>query len=214
MQITITFPTSNIRQLIRWDNPIAIADGYCASCRPIDGEPIGQFTMCPMYITDLAGNWENTWSENQMATPLSNAEWLQISLLQTADEYTTSQKMNWLGWGGQNTWGAPIRATYPSGDKWMEATNIKLITAVYADQFVEIIGHQNLLINFNNKTEVVGLSQIRTYPPSEWDKPMATQFVTAVNANNEYQARPKGLVKLPIYFGNRLAWVFDRWLVP
>jgi hypothetical protein len=211
LSISITFPQPNHtrRQLIRWDNPIAIQDGYSAQFRG----NIGQFTMCPVYVTDQAGKWEGTWAENQMATPLTNDQMLQIAALQTADEFTVSQKMNWLMWGGTNTWGGPMKATYAKGSLWREATNIKMITAVYADEWVEVIGHQNLFVDFADKKEVVGLSEIKTYQPNEWTLPNATQKVTAVTDENVYQERPKGLVRLPIYFGNRRAWVFDRWLV-
>jgi hypothetical protein len=201
---------NNQRKLIKWDNPIAIADGYWVGARG----NIGQFCMCPVFVTDLDGNWAGTWAENTLATPLKSTEMLRIAAQQIPDNFTIAQKMNWLMWGGMGTWGAPMQGTFPNGDssRWMEATNIRMIATVYAGQFVNVIAHKTIMINLDGRLEQTPMSQIRTFQPSEWGLPQAWQKVTEVDKDNIYGELPKGTVYLPIYFGNRLAWVLDRWL--
>lgn len=205
---------SSRRRVIRWDNSIAIADGYSSFSKPDPntGEPVGQFSYAPLFITEEDGTWEGTWSANQIATNLSNAQLLKIAELQIADEYTIDQKMNWLMDGGDGTWGAPIRATYDSSRNWRLATDIQMITAVYAGQCVETLEKKSFTVTFNGKTELIPMSRIRAFDSDLWKLPDASQLVSVVSNTNAYGERPKGLVKLPIYFGNRIAWIFDRWL--
>jgi hypothetical protein len=120
--------------------------------------------------------------------------------------------MNWLTKGGVGTWGNPIQAKYPKSDQWSLATDIKMIAAVYAGQPVEVIDHFSFTVNFNGKIESVPMSRIRTHPMSEWTRENCI-LVTAVNDQNQYYDRPQGYVRLPVWFGDRQAWVFDRWLV-
>lgn len=210
---TVTTPTR--RQLIRWDNEIARIDGYCAACRPKeDGTPQGQYSMAPVHVTDLAGNWAGTYSENSLATRITNAEMLKIAALQTADTHSVSQKMNWAMDGGNNTWGQLMQATYNGGGDWQNATDIRMIAAVWAGQWVEVVERAEFITTLNDKREMTPMSRIRTYQPDEWHLPFATQLVTSVSDRNVYSEQPKGRFWWPIYFGNREAWVFDRWLEP
>ncbi len=203
-----------VRTLITWESDIAVNDGYCAACRPKDdGSPQGQFSMAPVHVTDLQGNWAGTYAENQIATRLTNSEMQKIMDMQTPDEKTIDQKANWAMFGGQNTWGAIMRASYPSGDRWREATDIRMIASVYAGQPVEVLERKVITTRFNGKAEVIPMWRIQTYPPSDWHLLGACQYVTAVTAKNTHYERPCGLFRMPIYFGNRLAWVFERWLV-
>ena len=202
------------RQLIKWSNDIAKDDGYCAACRPTpDGKPQGQYCMAPVYITRL-GEWIGTYSENTGATRLTRAEMQRIAILQRKDECTIDEKMNWAMDGGNNTWGSIMRATYPSGSEWRDATDIQMIGAVFAGQWVEIVEHATFYTTLNGNKGMTPMSRIRTYQPHEWYDEYATQLVTAVTKDNVYYEEPRGLFRWPIYFGYREAWVFDRWLEP
>ena len=169
--------------------------------------------MAPVHVTDMSGFWAGTYAENQIATKLTNAEMLRISGLQTRDAYDIDQKMNWAMWGGRDTWGGVMRASYPNGDRWREATNIRMIASVYAGQWVEIIGRANIKTRWDGQEQVIPMSEIKTYPPALWGRGNSMQVVTSVSADNVHSEQTKGIVRLPIYFGNRRAWVMDRWLV-
>ncbi len=211
LPIRIEFPrTVTRRQLIRWDHPVAIADAYCAACRPDDlGRAQGQYSMAPVHIPGT-GNY----SENTNATPITNAEMRKIAALQIPDTYSVAQKMNWAMDGGNDTWGQIMRATYSGGNDWQNATNIRMIAAVWAGQWVEVVERAEFITTLNDKRETSKMSRIRTYQPDEWHLPFATQLVTSVTKENVYSEQPHGRFWWPIYFGNRAAWVFDRWLEP
>jgi len=168
--------------------------------------------MAPVHVTDMSGFWAGTYAENQIATRLTNAEMLRISGLQTRDAYDIDQKMNWMMWGGRDTWGGVMRAAYQNGDRWREATNIRMIASVYAGQWVEIIGRANIKTRWDGQEQVIPMSEIKTYPPALWGRGNSMQVVTSVSADNVHSEQTKGIVRLPIYFGNRRAWVMDRWL--
>jgi hypothetical protein len=210
-------PASTRRTLIKWENPISIRDGYSVYARPdpITGKPVGQFAFYTPYLIDnTTGKWVGTWSANQAATILTLDQYLKIMSLQSydSDGISLQQKVKWLTDGGNDTWGAPIRATYPDAASWALATNIKMIAAVYAGQPVEVVDHSSFTVLFNNKTETIPMSRIHTTPPAEWTRENM-MLVTAVNDSNVYYDRPQGLVRLPVWFGDRQAWLPDRWLV-
>ena len=214
MNITVTVSSSTsrtLRTLIRWDNPIAVRDGYSATARgDADGNPQGQFSMAPVYVTDAAGAWVGSWSHNDNATKLTTTELHKIGALQIPDVASVDDKMRWALWHGDGEWGGVLAGKYDSD--WRNATDVRMIAAVYAGQVVEVIGHTIRTIVFGGHTETAGLSEIRTYQPHEWT-PAAVQLVTTVTKDNVYGENPRGKVRLPIYFGNRRAWVLDRWLL-
>lgn len=214
MKLSVTIRPPQ-RQVIRWDNPISIADGYSVWAKLINGEPGGQFAFAPICITNATLDWIGTWSANQIATRLTNAQFLDISNHQRPDpQYTLKQKMNWAANGGDGNWGSPIRATYVDSAHWYAASEIQMITAIYADQWVEILNEYTFTLPFNGSRAPIEMYEIKTYQPDEWDHPLAFQEVTAVDAGNEFNYPPVGRVRLPIYFGaDRRAFVFKRWLV-
>ena len=204
--------SSNFRQLITWESFIAIKDGYCSFCRPNDeGEAQAQYSMAPVYIPGT-GNF----SENTNATPITNAQMLKIASLQFPNsQFTIDQQMNWAMDGGNNTWGQIMRASYLNGSLWRDATNIKMIAAVYAGETVEILEYRDILLrDFDGGIRMTPMARIRTFQPDEWGDEGSMQYVTAVTVNNKHGYSPKGMFRMPIYFGNREAWVFARWLKP
>lgn len=210
-------PQPNIRQLIKWDNPIAIADGYSVWSRLVNNQVTGQFGMCPVFITDLAGAWEHTWSSNALATSLTHDQYMQISRLQVPDaNNTVDDKMNWAAWGGTGKWGSVIKATWAEiGETWRDARGIQLLGTVYAGQLITVVERATLLIEFNGQTTWEPMVRIQAYDPEHWSDPFATQLVTTVNRFNEYGENPRGKVRMPIYFGrDRIGWMFERWLEP
>jgi hypothetical protein len=200
------------RTLIRWDNPIAISDGYCTDARRVNGELIGQFSMAPLYITHPDGEWVKSWAENSLATRLTPADLLKIASMQIADTYSVEQKMGWLCAASlSNGWGSPINT---KGEDYTVATDIRMITAVYAGQPVELTGEsmtRTFDLNGNIKQEL--LWRVSARPPAAWTRANC-QTVTAVSKNNVYTTNTKGHIVLPLYYGDRKAYVLDRWLVP
>jgi hypothetical protein len=200
------------RVLIRWDNPIAIKDGYSSSRPdPATGLPIGQFCMCPLYITDQAGNWVKSWAENSLATRLTVAELQQIAALQVADAYSVKQKMGWLcAAGSSDGWGSPVNTR---GEDYTVATDIKMITAVYAGQPVELTGESMYrMTDLQGNMIYEKLWRVKAYPPAQWTR-ANSMLVTAVSKANVYTENTKGKIVLPVWFGSdRIAWCLDRWL--
>jgi len=169
--------------------------------------------MDPVYLTYLSGEWVGSWSHNNIATPLTNADLHRIASIQIPDAYSVDVKMNWLTDGGDGSWSAPLQAQWEqTRGTWHDAQNIKMIAAVYAGQWVEVLERTSFFIDFNGKKEVTPMSRIKAYNPDEWSLPFASQLVTEVDKDNVYGENPKGKVRLPIYFGSRVAWVMDRWL--
>ena len=211
LRITIERISPNVRTFIRWDNPIAIADGYCADARRVDGELVGQFSMCPIYVTDSNNVWAGTWAENQIATRLTPLELQKIAALQEADNFTVDQKMNWLTASAvPNGWGSPINTR---GEDWEVATDIKMIASCYAGQPVTLTGEtMERVITLNGRTNKETLHRIKTYSPAEWSRANC-QIVTAVSKDNVYTEQTRGKIILPVYFKNRRAWALGRWLV-
>jgi hypothetical protein len=225
MKIVIRFIRENpppvggiTRTLIKWDNPIAIRDGY-SSARPdpATGLPIGQFCMCPLYITDQAGNWVKYWAENSLATRLTPADLQRIAALQVPDivngtAYSVKQKMAWLcAAGSSDGWGSPINTR---GEDYTVATDIKMITAVYAGQSVELTGETMYrMTDLQGNMIYEKLWRVKTFPPSQWTR-ANSMLVTAVSKTNNYTENTKGKIFLPVWFGSdRIAWVLNRWLV-
>jgi hypothetical protein len=167
--------------------------------------------MCPLYITDQAGVWEGTWAENTMATRLTHDELQQIAALQVADTFTVKQKMGWLcAANAANGWGSPINTL---GLDYDVATDIKIITAVYAGQPVELTGEtMTRQVDLQGNINWELLHRVKSYSPAEWTRDNA-MLVTAVSAANNYTEFTKGKIVLPVWFGDRKAFVLDRWLV-
>jgi hypothetical protein len=210
--------TTPKRTLIRWDNPIAIEDGYCTDIRrnPATGELVGQFAMCPVYLTDMQGVWVKSWAENSLATLLTPSDLQRIATLQSADivngvAYTVKQKMGWLCADSVlNGWGSPINTR---GEDYTIATNIKMITAVYAGQPVKLTGEtMTRPIELNGKSNFELLHRVTAYNPSQWMRENS-MLVTAVSKSNVYTENTKGRIVLPVWFGSeRKAYILDRWL--
>ena len=200
------------RTLIQWSNPIALRDGYGTPNRlnPSTGELVGQFAMCPLYITDQAGNWTKEWAENSLATRLTPAELQQIAALQVADTYTVKQKMGWLcAANAANGWGSPINT---NGEDYTVAIDIKMITAVYAGQPITLTGESMYrMVDLQGHINQELLWRVKSYSPAEWTRANA-MLVTAVSAANVYTTNTKGKIVLPVYFGDRKSYVLDRWL--
>ncbi len=214
MKIITQYPlVVTVRRVRRWDDPVMLVDGYDANLRG----NVGQFAVVSPYVTH-DGVWEGTFSSNQIATILSNSDLLKIAAQQIIEPGTTLQaKMVWLTYGGASGWGAPMQANYPSSSQWAQATNIKMIAAVYAGQEVEVVEQKVIRCTFNQVTADIPMSRIKTYSPSEWNNPKAMMLVSIVDGDNRYGEMPNvnvGRVRLPIWFGaGREAWLFDRWLV-
>ena len=216
MNVTIKYPASRpssevVRFVKKWELPEMQADSYSATVRtalnPQTGqwEPVGQFGLVSVVQFDAAGNWIGDMSANSTFCNISTLELLYIASLQTADTFTVDQKMNWLLWGGEGTWGAPMRGTWLKGQTWRDAKNVKMIGAVYAGQPVTLTGEQRVFrLPWNGKTEDVPMSRIKTG---------TLQKVTVVDRANRYGEEPKGVIWLPLKFRTNSVWIFDRWLV-
>ena len=217
LNISISFP-GIFRQLIRWDNPIALKDGYGTPNRLVDGKLIGQFCMCPVYLTHPDGAWVKSWAENSLAAKLTPANLRQIESMQIEDvaggiTYTVKQKMGWLcAASTADGWGSPINTR---GVDYTAATEVKMITAVYAGQPLELTGEtMTRPIDINGHKNFELLWRIKAYPPSQWTR-ATSQLVTAASASNNHTENTKGKIVLPVFFGDtRPAWVMNRWLVP
>lgn len=207
-------PASQLyRTLIKWSSSIAIRDGYGTPNRlnPSTGQPVGQFAMCPVYLTHPDGTWVKSWAENSLATILTPTDLQRIAAMQVPDTYTVKQKMAWLcAASAVNGWGSPINTL---GQDYDVATSVRMITAVYAGQPVELTGEKmvrTIEINGNSNFEL--LHRVKVYNPSQWTRANC-QLVTAVSAQNNYTEFTKGRIVLPVYFGDRPAYVMERWLV-
>lgn len=211
MKINIIHSNTLFRTLIRWDAPVSLNDGYGTPNRLVNGQLIGQFAMCPVYLTNPDGTWVKEWSANSLATRLTPANLQQIASMQVADDYTLQQKMGWLcASSDAGGWGSPINTL---GMDYTEATSVRMITAVYAGQPVELTGESMTRpIDINGHKNFELLWRIKAYPPAQW-KRETCQLVTAVSANNVYTTNTKGRIVLPVYFGDRPAYVLNRWLV-
>lgn len=215
MNIITRFSRSgNFRIVKSWGDPVMKADGYSTSVRlvlnPNTGqmERMGQFSHVVPYQPTLG---DSTWSANDLACSLTNAQLLAIASIQQDDEYSVDQKMNWLTDSGDGSWGAPIRC---NGD-WLLASDARLIAGVWAGQPVELTGeHSTFLVSFNDKVVNVPMSRIYTF--YDWSHISRThpQVVecTAVDANDR-PILPHGHIYLPLVFRTGSVWVFDRWLV-
>lgn len=207
---TVQYRQPIFRQLITWENQIAIKAGYCAACRPKDNEePQGQFSMVPVHVINADGSWDRTYAENTLATNLTIGQLFAISRLQIPDDFSVDQKMTWATWGCRGTWGGIMRG---DGGEWTKATNIQMIASVYAGQWVEVLEEKPIWSNFGGTWHWIQMSRIKTFQSNEWHLPGATQLVTAVTSKNEHYDTPKGYFRMPIHFGDRTAWVFNDWL--
>jgi hypothetical protein len=210
----VTVP--QIVTLIRWDNQIALDDGYGTPNRlGADGKLVGQFCMSPVYVTDTLGNWAGTWAENTLGTKLTPAELLKIASLQIEDvvngvRHTVKSKMGWACAASIDSgWGSPINT---KGQDYDVATDIKMIPTCYAGQPVTLTGEtMDRKITLNQRTNIERLYEVKTYQPHEWTRSNC-QTVTAVSASNVYTENTKGIIKLPVYAGNRRMWILERWI--
>lgn len=188
--------TAKTLRVKRWDESPMQADGFSAS---LLGD-VGQFARITPYFMQ-AGVWVGSWSSNANYRVLYHNDLLRIAALQTDDEKTVDQKMNWLTAG--DTFASPI---FTEGRDWDVVANAHLAGAVYAGQPVTVIDHATKTIRFNGKTETVPMSRIQT----GWG---VVQYVTAVSREDKYLLRPCGLVRLPIIVAFEETWLLDRWLV-
>ena len=177
------------------------ADSYDAKLR---GD-VGQFGLVSVVQFDAAGNWIGDMSANTTFCNISTLELLYIASLQKPVQYTLDQIMGWLMWGGEDTWGAPMRGAWLKGQTWRDAKNVKMIGAVYAGQPVTLTGEQRVFrLPWNGKTEDVPMSRIKTG---------TLQKVTVVDRANRYGEEPKGVIWLPLKFRTNSVWIPNRWLV-
>ena len=207
MQISATVtinsrPSSEVVRIVKkWELPEMQADSYDAKLR---GD-VGQFGLVSVVQFDAAGNWIGDMSANTTFCNISTLELLYIASLQKPVQYTLDQIMGWLMWGGEDTWGAPMRGAWLKGQTWRDAKNVKMIGAVYAGQPVTLTGEQRVFrLPWNGKTEDVPMSRIKTG---------TLQKVTVVDRANRYGEEPKGVIWLPLKFRTSSVWIFDRWLV-
>lgn len=189
-----------------------IADAYTVEARKVQnaqGEwvTVGQFGLLSVVQFDAAGNFIGDMSANSTFVRLSIVELNEIARMQTPDTFSLDQKMNWLLWAGEGTWGAPMSATWNSkaGETWRNAVNIRMIGAVYAGQPVTLTGESKMFrMTWQNKTEDVLIHRIQTG---------TKQKVTVVDRADRYGEEPKGVIWLPLWFRTNSVWIPDRWLV-
>jgi hypothetical protein len=134
-----------------------------------------------------------------------------IAALQIPDTYTVKQKMGWLTAASDaQGWGSPINT---KGLDYTVATDIRMITAVYAGQPVELTGEtMTRTIELQGNVNQELLWKVKAFSPAQWTRENA-MLVTAVSKDNVYTTNTKGKIVLPVYFGDRSAWVLNRWLV-
>lgn len=204
-QVSLTSSTPpNIRTVRKWGEPAMVDDSYSVTVRLVNGEPMGQFGLVQVYQR-INGTYAID-SANQTAVSLTQAEMMNIALLQTADEYSIADKMNWLMNGGDGKWGSPLRATYNTSAEWYNATNIQQISAVYAGQPVEVLEERTF-------TNVVWQGKVEASVTMSRIKPGTLQKVTVVDGGDRYGEKPKGIIWLPLKFKGDEAWIFNRWLI-
>lgn len=195
-----------LRRLKSWgSDQIMIADNYSVTKRLVNGGVMGQFSLVNLYMLDSNGNWAGTWSANELYTSLISVDVARIGALQTPDEYTVDQKMNWLFFGGRDIWGAPLAGYYEKD--WRQASNPRMIGAVYAGNSVEVFEERvfhDVFFNGRTESEIV-MSRIRT----GWE---VIQEVTAVD-DLDRPILPKGRIILPILTRHASCWVMNRWLM-
>lgn len=189
-----------VRYVKRWSDPLMQADSYDAKLR---GD-VGQFQLVSVVQFDAAGEYIGDMSANSTFCNISTAELMMIAARQTADEFSVDQKMGWLLWDGEGTWGAPMAGTYSAAQTWRDAQNIRMIGAVYGGQPVTLTGeHRTFRLRWNGLMEDVPMSRIQ---PGTWQK------VTVAYRDNSYGEEPKGVIWLPLKFRTTDVWIFDRWL--
>ena len=202
MKAESTITTPEVRRLIDWDNPIAIADGFSSARGQAPGETLGQFALFTPYITSN-GVWVNDWSSNQNSMPITKEQMQRIAALQdTTRGYTLKQIMGWLTFGGKDKWGGPMRCV----GEWSDAINARMIAAVYAGGLVEVLEHKTIV---TDKYGTVPMVRIKT----GWDQ---VHLIRAVDKANDMIKVQNDSVYLPLLAGrwtNAEWWLLDRWLV-
>lgn len=209
MTFRLTFRTSTeppapvIRTLKAWGGAMT-ADSYSATVRVgPDGLPIGQFSHIQLYTLDANGR-PMDWGSNESASRLTLAQLLDIADMQpTGDGFTLNQKMEWLLYGGSDRWGAPMRAHYTDG-KWWQATDIRIINAVYARNPVQVLSTTERRVQWKGVWQTVPMCRIRTGRD-------VVHEVTCVDRNDR-PILPKGKIVLPLVTRTEHVEVMERWL--
>lgn len=198
--------TPEIRRVILWSNPIAIADGFSSSRGQPEGQTQGQQALFTPYLIERAtGKWAGAWGANQNSPSLTNADVLRIGAMQTDDEFSVDVKMSHIMAGGKGQWGQAMMATFDPSSNWQAATNIRINQAVYAGNNVEVLEHKTMTVDTFGTVPMV---RIRT----GWDQ---SHIYTSVNAANNHIWRTKGFIYLPLYARPGWDWwLLDRWLEP
>lgn len=220
---TGTTPKPNLLRIKRWSESPMSADGFDTAQRG----GVHQFSHVTPYILDAAGKYVGTFSSNENYSFLSDSEIHKVAALQIADEFQVENKMQWLTWGGIDSWGAPMRV--PGGGDWDKAAQVKQIGAYYADNIVEVLEERTFIVEFNGKKDSVPMSRIRTFKKSDWGvtfktHPHLIHEVTVADTLNRHGNRPKGIVYIPVALGSDFDfagnfvpnshWLFNRWLEP
>lgn len=215
MNITIKYPTSRptseVATLKNWGGSMT-ADTFSTSVRLVAGKPMGQFAL--INVARFAGSTFVDWGGNSGSVALTLNQYLRIASLQDTDT-PVAVKVGWLMYGGQDTWGAPMKGLYPDTARWMQATNIRMISAVYAGQQVEILERKPMTVFWNGKRETVTMCRVKDYAPDTWNAANMI-LVSVVDAADRPGTMPNanvGRVKLPVWFGGYSGWVMERWLM-
>lgn len=196
--------TPNRRTVKPWGTPDMTADSYSVFARLVNGKPVGQFSLVQVYQTDDAGNYIGDMGANSTARNITHDELMYIASLQRpSNGFTLDQVMGWLLYGGDDTWGAPMRGTWGEGETWRDARDVKMIACVWAGQPVEVLETKTFYnVVWQGKVESsVEMCRIKTGTIVE---------VTAVS-DTDRPILPKGHIYLPLWF-RATPWVFRRWL--
>ena len=195
-------PAIDIRTLKPWGGPMT-ADSYSATVRVgPDGLPIGQFSHIQLYTLDANGR-PMDWGSNETASRLTLRQLLDIADMQPDDGFTRDQKMDWLLFSGLDRWGSPLRAEYSDG-KWWQATDIRIINAVYARNPVQVLSTTTRRVQWRGVWQTVPMCRIRT----GWD---VVHDVTCVN-HSDVPILPRGRIVLPLVTRTEHVEVMERWL--
>ncbi len=187
-------PPAPAFRLKRWDE-IDIKWGYSTSVRLVNGQRVGQFSLIQPLIEDTANNTFGIGSANDNSCPIDLGK---IEALQVADDFTVRQKMGWLTAPAvDNGWGSPINTV---------KVPPRMIGAVWAGQPITILEKRVLPYKLHGISMRASCSRIAM----GWN---VLQKVTAVDKNDVYTDRPKGVIWLPIVSrANWRFWVPDEWI--
>lgn len=185
-----------------------------------DAAGIDQFGYRNIYVTDAAGKWVGTWSNNGIRSYLTSFEMAQVAAMQIPDEATREAKMQWFTYGDSGTTGAPMISTDWTQGAWM-------IVNFYPGMLVNVLEERDIYCDWMDVKGYVRMSRLQTFSRADFGKTHYSHShlihkVTAVGRDNNYREQVKGTVYSPVALGSDFTmagfrpaawWIFTRQLI-